>query len=72
MSMSWLNIVQIVIAIMLIGVVLLQPQGTGLGRAYGGSGTSYRSKRGMERLMFWLTIILAVLFAVLSVINVLN
>lgn len=70
--MSPLNIIQILIALLLITVVLLQPQGTGLGRAYGGSGTSYRSKRGMERLMFWSTIALAVLFAVLSVINVLS
>lgn len=70
--MNWLSVFQIVIALMLIGVVLLQPQGTGLGRAYGGSGTSYRSKRGMEKAMFFGTVILAISFATLAVINVLR
>ena len=67
-----LNLVQIVVALLLIAVVLLQPQGTGLGKAWGGSGGSYRSKRGMERALFALTILLALIFATLSIINVLG
>ena len=70
--MNWLNGLQILIALLLVVVVLLQPQGTGLGRAYGGSGTSYRSKRGMEKAMFFGTVVLAVTFAILAVINVIR
>lgn len=67
-----LNLVQMVVALSLITVILLQPKGTGLGKAWGGSGGSYRTKRGMEKALFFLTIVLALIFAVLSVINVLG
>lgn len=67
-----LNLIQIVVAMSLIAVILLQPQGTGLGKAWGGSGGSYRTKRGMEKALFFLTIVLALTFAILSVINVLG
>lgn len=60
-----LNILNLLIAlssVLLIIVVLLQNQGSGLGDAFGGStgGTnSYRSKRGLEQVMFVMTIVLA-------------
>ncbi len=63
-----LNAVIIVIAIGLIAVILLQSQGSGLSGAFGGGGEVYRSKRSVEKLLYWITIILAVLFAVLSII----
>ncbi|MCL5438930.1 MAG: preprotein translocase subunit SecG [Patescibacteria group bacterium] len=64
-----LTIFQIVIAVLLIGAILLQMQGSGLSTAFGGSGEFYRSKRSVEKLLVWVTIILATLFAVLSIIQ---
>jgi preprotein translocase subunit SecG len=58
-----LNIVQIVTSILLILSILSQQQGTGLGSMFGGSGgEGYRSKRGIEKILFNATIILAVIF----------
>jgi len=59
------HIIQILIAIALIAVILLQAKGTGLGSAWGGSGT-YHSKRGVEKSLFTLTVFLAVIFVLLS------
>lgn len=60
-----ITIAQIVISISLSGLILLQAKGIGLGRTVGP--TSYHSKRGVESLVFRLTIILAVLFVLLAV-----
>ncbi len=56
------NVLLVISASLLILVVLLQNQGSGLGEAYGGSSNSYRSKRGIERSLFSITIILAIIF----------
>lgn len=60
---SLLNIVIVVSAALIILVVLLQNQGSGLGNAFGGSSNSYRSRRGAERGLFGFTIVLAVILA---------
>lgn len=57
-----LEIIQIILAILLVGAVLIQNRGTGLGAAFGGEGNIYRTKRGLEKYLFTATIILAVLF----------
>jgi protein translocase SecG subunit len=62
-----LNILEIIVAIALIVVILLQMQGSGLSGVFGGSGEFYRSKRSLEKLLMWLTVIFAVLFALLSI-----
>lgn len=60
-------ILQIIISAFLMASILLQAKGTGLGRAWGGGGEFYRSKRGVEKILFRLTIILAVLFFIVSI-----
>lgn len=65
-----LNITQIIVSILLVSFILLQAQGTGLGRVFGGSGASYHTKRGVERVLFGGTIVLVVVFMGLSVLNV--
>lgn len=67
---SLLLIVHLLVAIGLIALILLQGSGGGLGSAFGGGG-SYRSKRGAERVVFIGTIVLAVIFFVTSILNVL-
>jgi protein translocase SecG subunit len=67
---SILPILQIIFSLALGGVILLQAKGTGLGRAWGGGGEFYRSKRGAEKILAWLTVALACLFVLSSLINV--
>ena len=66
-----LLIAQVILAIALIASILLQQRGTGLGGAFGGEVTAYRSRRGIERTLFRLTIVLAVLFVVFSLLSLL-
>lgn len=61
---------QVVIAVFLTAAILLQAKGTGLGSAFGGAGEMYRTKRGFEKLLFTATIVLASLFVLTSLINV--
>lgn len=64
----FLNVLVAVTAVLLITVILLQAQGGGLSGTFGGGGEFYRSKRSVEKLLIWMTIVLATLFAVLSII----
>jgi len=64
-----LTLLQIIISLLLLGVILLQSKGAGLGRAWGGEAGFYHTKRGMEKLLFILTIVLAVLFFTISILN---
>ncbi|MFA6253337.1 MAG: preprotein translocase subunit SecG [Patescibacteria group bacterium] len=57
-----LNILQIVISILLIVTILLQQKGSGLGATFGGDSAIYRTKRGAEKFIFRLTIVLSFLF----------
>ena len=61
-----LLILQIIFSLGIVVAVLLQPEGTGLGSAWSGSGTSYHTKRGVEKALFYATIVLVVLFTSLS------
>ena len=63
-----LNILVIIVAALLIGVILMQTQGSGLSASFGGSGESFRSRRSMEKALVWATVVLATLFALLSII----
>jgi len=58
----YLNIAQIVISVLLTAAILLQSRGTGLGSTFGGEGNVYRTKRGVEKILFRSTIVFAVLF----------
>ncbi len=67
----YLYIAQIIVAAALILVSLLQVRGGGLGGIFGQADTVYRTKRGLERTLFQLTIALAVLFIVLAIVSLL-
>lgn len=65
----FLTVADITIAVLLIVSILLQMQGSGLSSSFGGSGGEfYRSRRSMEKSLVWVTVILTVLFAVVSII----
>ncbi len=66
---TYLNVAQIVLSVALILVVLFQVRGGGLGGIFGQPGTVYRTRRGVEKILFQLTIILVVVFLVISVLT---
>ena len=68
--MKLLNIAQLIIAILLVVVILLQNRGAGLSGIFGGAGNVYATKRGFEKKLFYATIVLAALFFVISFIVV--
>lgn len=64
-----LLVIQILISFLLILLVIIQNQGTGLGRTWGT--TQYHSKKGLERTFFLVTIFIGALFALVSLLNLL-
>jgi len=66
---TYLNIAQIILAVALILAVLLQVRGGGLGGIFGNPDTVWRTKRGIEKTLFQLTIAIVVLFIIISIIT---
>ena len=67
----YLQIVQIIISGTLIVIILLQAKGSGLGGIFGSDGSVYKSRRGVEKTLFNITIGLSIVFFILSITNVL-
>lgn len=61
------NVFQVLVAFAVIGIVLLQAKGQGLGNIFGGGGETYRTRRGVERVLFRSTIALIITFVALSI-----
>lgn len=68
---TYLSIAQIITAILLMVVILLQSKGAGLSGVFGGEGNVYQTKRGAEKFLFTSTIILAIIFLGLAFTNIL-
>jgi len=70
---QYLLIIQIIVSILLVICIALQQRGTALGSAFGGGdgGESYSSRRGLQKKIFYATIILTVIFISLGIINLL-
>ena len=67
----YLNIAQILISVVLAGVILMQVRSGGLGGVFGGAETAvYKTRRGVERTLFNITIGLSIAFFAITVINV--
>ncbi|MCI0438466.1 MAG: preprotein translocase subunit SecG [Chloroflexi bacterium] len=64
-----INIIQIFISIILVGVILLQVRGGG-SSLLGSAESSFRTRRGIEKTLFQFTIILVVVFIAMSIISV--
>jgi preprotein translocase subunit SecG len=67
----YLNVIQIIVSIALVGLLILQSKGGGLNRMFGADASVYRSRRGVEKTIFNFTIGLIVLFVIISVMSVL-
>jgi len=66
---AYLNVAQIVLSVALVMAILLQVKGGGLGGIFGQADTVFRTRRGVERTLFQLTIVLVVLFIIISIIS---
>jgi preprotein translocase subunit SecG len=62
-------IAQIIIAVVLILVLLLQVRGGGLGGIFGQADSTFRTRRGLEKTLFQFTIVLVLVFIVLAVLS---
>lgn len=63
------NIIQLILAIVLILVVLLQQKGTGLSGVFGGSGNIYSTKRGLDKILHYITIAATAIFFAISLVR---
>jgi preprotein translocase subunit SecG len=67
----YFSIAQIVISVALTVAILLQIKSSGLGGIFGGSQSAvYRTRRGVERTLFNITIGLSIAFFVITILNV--
>ncbi len=68
---KWVDASLIITSIALIASVILQSKGAGLGGLTGGdTGGVFTARRGIEKVLFWVTIGLSVLFFILAIITV--
>jgi len=65
---TYFTIAQMILSVALTAALLLQVRGGGLGGIFGQADTVYRTKRGVEKTLFQLTIVLIVLFVAISLI----
>jgi preprotein translocase subunit SecG len=63
------TVILLLLGLALIGVLLLQVRGNA-GQIFGQAESTFRSRRGIERLLFRATIVLAVVFVAVAIINV--
>lgn len=69
---NYFSIALIITSIALIASIILQSKGVGLGGLSGGgdAGGVYTKRRGVEKVLFWITIGLSILFFILTMLTV--
>jgi preprotein translocase subunit SecG len=70
---TYFNIALIILSLALVAAILLQARGGGLGGMFGGEGMGagqYKTRRGLEKTLFQVTIGLTVAFFTLVIVNV--
>ncbi len=66
-----INVIQIIVSITLIGILLMQMKGEGLGGIFGGDSSVYHQRRGLEATLYNVTIVLSAIFLLLSLFSAL-
>ncbi len=61
-----IEVAQIIVSIALMISILLQARGASLGSVFGGTGAVFKTRRGIDKLLFNSTIVFALLFTLLS------
>lgn len=68
---AYLNIAQILVSVAIIALVLIQAKEAGIGSVFGRDSSVYRTRRGVEKTLFNLTIGFSALFLLISLLSVL-
>ena len=66
---NFLLILNIIFSVLIVTFILIQGRGAGLGSAWGGGGEMFQTRRGMEKIILWLTTVFIVIFLAVSLIN---
>lgn len=66
---AYLYVAQIVLAVALIMAILFQVRGGGLGGIFGQADSVFRTRRGIEKTLFQLTLVLVILFVIISLVS---
>ena len=66
---TYFDIAQMILAVVMIAVILLQVRGGGLGGIFGQPDSTFRTRRGLEKALFQFTIVLVLIFIVLSILS---
>ena len=67
-----LTILQLIISVVLVVLILLQERSAGLSGIFGGEGGFYQTRRGLEKIIFRSTIVLAALFMIIAIIQLVS
>ncbi|MCS7038897.1 MAG: preprotein translocase subunit SecG [Caldilineales bacterium] len=67
---TFILIAQIIIAVLIVVLVVLQSQASGAGSMFGSDTTVYRTRRGLEKTLYQLTIAVSALFFIISLVAV--
>lgn len=62
-----LTTLQLIFAVLLVLTILLQQKGGGLGNIFGGTGNIYSTKRGIDKILHYSTIVFAIIFCGISI-----
>jgi len=65
----FLSVSQIIVAVIVIVLILLQQRGEALGSAFGQEGGFYATSRGIQKKFYWATIVFGVIFIILALLN---
>jgi preprotein translocase subunit SecG len=67
---TYLRIALMIVSLVLTGLVILQAKGGSLGGMFGGDGSIYQTRRGVEKSVFSMTVVFAVVFLTLAIFTV--
>ena len=71
--MSLLTIIQLVVAVLIIILILMQERSSGVSGLFGGGDAGfYQTRRGLEKIIFIATLVLVGIFAILSILNLIQ
>ena len=70
MSKQFLALTQIILGLLIIGLIILQSKGTGMGSTFGGDMGFYGTKRGAEKILFITTIVISTLFMITLIVGI--
>ncbi len=67
--LAYFDIVLVILAVALVASILMQARGAGLGSVFGGTGAVFKTRRGIEKMLFHATWIIATVFAIVCFIT---